>query len=191
MGRRRNSPGLQQIGSAFQRQIMGQMPPQPAQHDLAGMVTNERAEFAHGVVQARKVKAAEKKKVAHSFEFHMRSLGLPKPFGYINSAKEYSHEYAYCKDVGSTGLVPRDFRADYAWPEPQYRLLVELNGGIWIKGAHAHPLNIERDIIKYQYAAILGWHVLPVTTDDVKSGLAVDRLQRYFLSRGWQPQEQP
>lgn len=79
----------------------------------------------------------------------------------------FEREYAFAKRWG------RKFRADFAWPER--RLLVECNGGLWMRGggAHSRPANIKRDIEKAQWAIRLGWRLLPVTTDEVTSGAAV------------------
>lgn len=54
----------------------------------------------------------------------------------------------------------RRWQFDYAFPES--KIAVEVEGGIWRNGggAHSHPLNIERDIEKYNAAAMLGWRVL-------------------------------
>lgn len=54
----------------------------------------------------------------------------------------------------------RRWQFDYAFPEP--KIAVEVEGGIWTKGGagHSHPLGIERDIEKYNAAAMLGWRVL-------------------------------
>lgn len=57
----------------------------------------------------------------------------------------------------------RKFEFDFAWP---HRLIAfEMEGAIWMKGGggHSHPLGIERDIEKYNLAAMNGWAVLRVT----------------------------
>jgi very-short-patch-repair endonuclease len=102
--------------------------------------------------------------------FQMKSLGLPEP----------ARQYPFAQSV------KREFLADFAWT--QYSLLLEVNGGIWRKGggAHSHPSNIERDIEKQQFAVLLGFYVLPVTTDEVTSGKAVAVIQQALAVRGWQ-----
>lgn len=59
----------------------------------------------------------------------------------------------------------RLWRFDYAWPAQ--KIAAEVEGGIWRKGggAHSHPQNIERDIEKYNAAAVLGWRVLRVVPE--------------------------
>jgi hypothetical protein len=76
-----------------------------------------------------------------------RGAGLPEP----------TPEYTF--------HPTRGWKFDYAFPAE--RLAVEIEGGIWKKGggAHSHPLNIERDIEKYNEAAILGWRILRVVPE--------------------------
>jgi len=76
-----------------------------------------------------------------------RGAGLPEP----------TPEYRF--------HASRGWMFDYAFVAE--RLAVEIEGGIWKKGggAHSHPLNIERDIEKYNEAAILGWRILRVVPE--------------------------
>jgi len=79
-----------------------------------------------------------------------------------------------CKAAGLPIPIPeyefhptRKFRFDYAIP--QWRIGIEVEGGIWMQGggAHSHPSNIERDIEKYNAAAIQGWRVLRYAPEDL------------------------
>lgn len=81
----------------------------------------------------------------------------------------------------------RKFRADFAWPAKEFRFLLEVQGGIFMRGGggHSHPMHIVKDIERQQLAALLGWYLVPVTTDQVKNGKAIDTLERLFASRGW------
>jgi hypothetical protein len=63
----------------------------------------------------------------------------------------------------------RDFRLDYAWPEK--RLAVEVQGMV-----HRIKERFLRDIEKLAMAQILGWRVLLVAGQDVRSGRAVSWL---------------
>lgn len=101
--------------------------------------------------------------------FQMKAVGLPAP----------ERQYRFAKSMG------RQFEADFAWP--QFQLLLECEGGIWKRGggAHSHPLDIERDIERRQYAVLLGFYVLPVTTDEVTKGKAVTVVQQALAVRGW------
>jgi very-short-patch-repair endonuclease len=90
-------------------------------------------------------------------------------------------QYQFAKSMG------RRFTADFAFVE--YELLIEINGGIWRGGggAHSHPTNLARDVEKHQYAARLGWLVLPFTPEQVKSGHAIDWTMQTLWKLGWRP----
>ena len=62
----------------------------------------------------------------------------------------------------------RKWRFDFAWPER--KIAFEMEGAIWMKGfggrtggGHSHPMGIEKDIEKYNAAAIAGWCVIRIT----------------------------
>jgi very-short-patch-repair endonuclease len=72
---------------------------------------------------------------------------------------------------------PRKWRFDFAFVDE--KLAVEIEGGIWIKGAHNRGAHFESDTEKYNEAAILGWRVLRVSTEQVtKTGQALDWIVR-------------
>jgi len=86
---------------------------------------------------------------------------------------EFKREYSFA--------APRRHRADFAWLGA--RLLVEVQGGIWMgKGAHSGGSAIERDIEKVHLAVLHGWRLLPVTTDQVRSGEAVELVRKVLES---------
>ena len=93
---------------------------------------------------------------------------------------------ALCRTAGLPVPTPewkfhpgRAWQFDYAWPLEFVAL--EIEGGIWKKGggAHSHPLNIERDLEKYSEAAILGWRVLRVPPEALRTR-GMDYLFRIF-----------
>jgi len=120
---------------------------------------------------AREGRKRKQKRFEEEFAFQCRAFKLPPPI----------EQYYFAKSLG------RRFTADFAWP--QYRLLVEVQGGIFRPGggAHSHPLNVERDIEKAQYIALLGLMLLPITPKNLKSGLAIELTQRILVLRGWRP----
>ncbi len=65
----------------------------------------------------------------------------------------------------------RRWRFDWAWPVSL--IAVECEGGIWRKGggAHSHPSNIERDLEKYNAAAMLGWRILRYAPEDLGNAI--------------------
>lgn len=103
--------------------------------------------------------------------FSMRAQRLPR----------FERQYYFAKELG------RRFAADFAWPK--YKLLVEVQGGIWRPGggAHSHPLDIERDVERQQYVAILRWTVLPVLPKEVRNGHAVELILMVLEKLGWDP----
>jgi hypothetical protein len=101
------------------------------------------------------------------FRFQCKAYGLPEP----------KEQYFWARALG------REFRADFAFVE--YGLLVEIQGGIWTRGAHGHPLGIKSDIEKSQYACLGNWLRFLTTPDEVRSKHAVAWVQRALAKRGW------
>lgn len=61
----------------------------------------------------------------------------------------------------------RKWRFDFAWPE--YRLYLEVEGGVWMNGRHTRGSGFVKDIEKYNAATILGWRPLKVTPRGLNS----------------------
>jgi very-short-patch-repair endonuclease len=118
---------------------------------------------------ARLIKRSKNSRFEDDLAWQITARGLPVPLR--------QHRF----------VEARKFTADFAWPSIEFRLLVEVQGGIFRLGggAHSHPTNLLRDIEKAQLAALGGWFVLPVTTDEVSKGTAIGHLERFFASRGW------
>lgn len=68
--------------------------------------------------------------------------------------------------------------ADRAWPD--VGLIVEVQGGIWVGGAHAHPLDLERNMLKSNDAALLGFRILQFAPEDVISGSCMATIEAFF-----------
>ncbi len=90
--------------------------------------------------------------------------GLPKPV----------LEYKFMPD--------RKFRADYAWPE--YKLAVEVEGGIYKMGWHQSISIMLLNMEKYNYYSILGWSLLRFTPGMVNSGEAIEIIKLWFEKQG-------
>lgn len=75
----------------------------------------------------------------------------------------------------------RKWRLDRAWPE--YRLAVEIEGGVWTQGRHTRGAGFEADADKYAEAALAGWLVLRVTGKQVQSGYAVRTVAKLLEQR--------
>lgn len=66
-------------------------------------------------------------------------------------------------------------------------IAIEVEGGVFIGGRHTSGAGFVKDIEKYSEAAILGWCVIRCTPSELRSGVAIDRVYRAFLARGWKP----
>lgn len=73
----------------------------------------------------------------------------------------------------------RRWTLDFAWPA--YLVALEIQGGIWIGGAHARPVNIERDMEKHNALLDLGWRCYQFTPKQVTQGVAVQHIERVLL----------
>jgi len=100
------------------------------------------------------------------------------------SASELEDIFAAQLDsAGLTGYVReyqaipgRKFRFDFAFMKE--RLLVEINGGTYSKGAHSTGTGINRDYEKGNLAVLNGWRVLSFDTKMVKSGAALEVVEK-------------
>jgi very-short-patch-repair endonuclease len=69
----------------------------------------------------------------------------------------------------------RRWRFDFAFPSQMVALEVE--GGVWSHGRHTRGSGYVKDLEKYNAAAALGWQVLRVTPQQVRSGAVIDILR--------------
>ena len=90
--------------------------------------------------------------------FQIQAMGLPEP------EREYQ------------AVPKRKFRYDFAFV--QEKLLIEVQGGIWIRGSHARPKGITRDMTKLNLAQLAGWRVLQFSPAMVRSGEAVEMIAK-------------
>ena len=60
----------------------------------------------------------------------------------------------------------RRWRFDCAWPDQL--VAVEMEGGVWTRGRHTRPVGYQKDIEKYNAAAIAGWRVLQFAANDME-----------------------
>lgn len=70
-----------------------------------------------------------------------------------------------CRAAGLPEPVPeyrwhpvRKFRADYAIP--LHRVLIEIDGGLWVNGGHSRGAARMHDMAKDRAATLLGWRTL-------------------------------
>ena len=69
----------------------------------------------------------------------------------------------------------RKWKFDFAWPEQN--LAVEVDGAIWANGRHNRGPGILADMEKYAEAMVLGWRVLRIAPEHIKSGQAVNWIE--------------
>ena len=72
----------------------------------------------------------------------------------------------------------RKFKWDFVFPN--VRLLIEVQGGTWGKGAHSTGTGIARDTEKLNLATLNGWRVLQFTSDQIRQGKALRWVQAFF-----------
>lgn len=107
------------------------------------------------------------------FAFQCRAYKLPQP----------AAQYRIVSPQGRTPTgKPKTWIFDFAFLS--HALLVEIDGGIWIQGAHAHPVDITRNMAKQNDAVLLGWAVLRFTPAQVKNGEAIAFVQRALTPNG-------
>jgi very-short-patch-repair endonuclease len=70
----------------------------------------------------------------------------------------------------------RRYRIDIAFPEK--KIAVEVMGGTWNNGRHNRGAGYETDCEKASLLAGLGWRYVPVTTDQVRKGLALGWIEQ-------------
>lgn len=70
----------------------------------------------------------------------------------------------------------RKWRADFFITGT--KILVEVEGGIWSGGRHTRGKGYLGDMEKYNEAAAMGYTVLRFSTEQVKSGLALKKIEQ-------------
>ena len=88
---------------------------------------------------------------------HIQYAGLPTPV----------REYRFAP--------PRRYRADFAYPEQ--KILVEVQGGIYTRGAHSRGVGLERDYEKLNLAQLNGFRVFQFSRKMIESGVAVNMIE--------------
>ena len=58
-----------------------------------------------------------------------------------------------------------------------HKLLIEVEGGIWTQGRHTRGKGYLDDMEKYNETTALGYRLLRFSTEQVKSGLAVRKIE--------------
>lgn len=88
----------------------------------------------------------------------IREAKLPEPI----------REYKALKD--------RQYPWDFSWPE--HRLLVEIQGAIYQRGAHSRGAGIERDMEKLNLATLAGYRCMQFSRRMIEDGTAVEMIRQ-------------
>lgn len=70
----------------------------------------------------------------------------------------------------------RKWRADFHLNSK--KILIEVEGGIWSGGRHTRGKGYIDDMEKYNAATMMGYQVLRFSTEQVKSGLAIQQIEK-------------
>jgi len=73
------------------------------------------------------------------------------------------------------------WRSDFAFLS--HKLLVEVEGGIWINGGHNRGKIYSDNCLKYSAASVLGYSALRCTPDHISDGIAIRMLEAWFKER--------
>lgn len=126
--------------------------------------------------------AADRDKYEGLFDRQVLLLGLPEP------QREYrfaAHHVGWFSEPRPKGRLRElldaeglsDWRFDFAWPA--LMIAVEIEGGLY-RGRHTSPKGYAEDCRKLNMAQWLGWTVLQVTGDDVRTMRAVQLAERFI-----------
>jgi very-short-patch-repair endonuclease len=94
-----------------------------------------------------------KSAVEELFAAQVRAAGLPEPEREVRFHPK------------------RKWRADFAWMDAA--LLVELDGGEWVRGRHCTGSGMAKDNEKRNAATLAGWKLLVYTGSQVRDGSAI------------------
>lgn len=76
----------------------------------------------------------------------------------------------------------RKWRFDFAWLDK--KIAVECEGGTHAQGRHTRGEGFEKDCEKYNEATAQGWKVYRFTMSQIKSGYAIDFIDRALREAG-------
>ena len=88
-------------------------------------------------------------------------------------APAYAREYLFAKPA-------RKWRADFAWPD--LRLIVEVDGGLYIPGGGGHNRAVGRkkDMERDNWCVMHGWRVLRYTAAQARDGTAAAEIAAFL-----------
>jgi len=72
----------------------------------------------------------------------------------------------------------RRWRFDFAWEEK--KIAIEVQGGLFIGGAHSRGAYIVKSQEKYNNAALMGWRIFYFQPKEFNNGIATEILDQVF-----------
>lgn len=114
-----------------------------------------------GAVKKPKRPKVPQKVAASVFIAACKAHGLPEPWPEFRWA-----------------MPERLWAFDWAWPAPDRKVALEIEGGAWTQGRHTRGKGFIGDMEKYNEAALADWRVLRCTPQDVESGAVFQLLKR-------------
>jgi very-short-patch-repair endonuclease len=102
-------------------------------------------------------------------------------------ARREALECAMALQLRAVGLEPvrehrfhevRKWRFDFAWPDDNVKVAIEVDGGTHARGRHNRATGYAEDCRKFAEAVCLGWRVIRVTGEHIRSGEAVRWAER-------------
>lgn len=86
----------------------------------------------------------------------------------------FQKEFQFCES--------RKWRADFHLVD--FGILVEIEGGIWSGGRHTRGKGYIGDMEKYNSATMMGYQVVRFSTAQVKSGFAIQEIEKIVRNLG-------
>jgi len=125
------------------------------------------------------VKHKCKSSLEELFDWQLKRMGVMSPL------RHYERQYRVSREVvgNEAGVRERlrerglnDWALDFAWRP--YKVAIEIQGGTWKAGTgHNTGTGIQNDCKKQQQCALMGWQIIPVTGDDVRSGKVLNFIE--------------
>lgn len=88
--------------------------------------------------------------------------------------------------VAEVRLIPsRRFRCDFVWSD--HRLVLEVQGGVFVAGRHSRGIGQVRDMEKFNLLTLAGYRLLQVTPKQVTDGTLRALLAQVFTGGRVEP----
>ena len=125
------------------------------------MTTKKKSELEETL--AMQIRAVKLPSVAREYRFAAIHVGMGKGIR---------------KRLAAAGL--KNWRFDFAWPEKMFA--VECEGGGFTNGRHVRGAGFAEDMKKYHEAQNLGWTIYRCDLELIKSGKAINLIERLLRS---------